>query len=104
MGIVSDHLSDDSCRGMYEQPERTKTVATYYNYIVIIGRMHGDDEDHARDYQHATVENARQAFINEVRADEQVPEADVVAGYEYTNVYIRHVLTSESPINVESDQ
>lgn len=53
-------------------------MATYYNYIVIIGRAHGDDEG--------------------------IPEADVVAGYEYTNVYITHFITSQSPINVESSR
>lgn len=77
-------------------------MATYHNYIMIIGRLHGDDEDHARDYQHTTVESARQAFINDVRAADEITEADVVAEYEYTNVYISLVLTSESPINVEN--
>lgn len=72
----------------------------YHNYIAIIGRMHGDDEDQdqVRMYVHMTVVDARQLFINELRRDEQVPEADVVAEYEYTNVYITHVLTSVSPI------
>lgn len=102
MGIIGDHLTDDSCRGMYDQPEGQ--LSTYHNYIVIIGRAHGDDEDHARAYEHMTEVDARQAFINDVRHDDGIPEVDVVAGYEYTNVYIRHVLTSESPINVESDQ
>ena len=78
-------------------------MAEYHNYIVIIGRAHGDDEDHARDYQHATVPDARQAFINEVRADEGIPEDDVVKGYEYTKVYITHVLTSQSPITVNEE-
>lgn len=74
-----------------------------HNHIVIVGRMHGDDEDHARDYQHATIAQARQAFINEVRADERIHEEDVVAGYEFTEVYINLVLTSESPINIEEN-
>jgi hypothetical protein len=65
--------------------------------------MHGDDEDHARDYEMRTVPEARQCFINEVRAEEGVPEADVVAEYEYTNVYITHVLTSTSPITIEEN-
>lgn len=78
-------------------------MAEHHNYIVVVGRMHGDDEDHAREYEHMTVPEARQRFINEVRADEGVPEEDVVKEYEYTNVYIRHVMTSQSPINVESE-
>jgi hypothetical protein len=76
-------------------------MSTHHNYIMIIGRLNGDDEDHPRDYQHTTVADARQAFINELRRDEQVPEADVIAEYEYTNVYITHVLTSASPINIQ---
>jgi len=78
-------------------------MAVYHNYIVIIGRAHGDDEDHARDYEHTTEVDARQAFINDVRRDQDTPEADVVAGYEYTNVYITHVLTSTSPTNVNTE-
>jgi hypothetical protein len=54
-------------------------MTIYHNYVVVIGRMHGDDEDHARDYEMRTVPEARQCFINEVRAEEGVPEADVVA-------------------------
>lgn len=77
-------------------------MATYHNYIVIIERAHGDDEDHARDYKYMTEADARQAFINDVRRDEGIPEVDVVAGYEYTNVYITHFITSQSPINVDS--
>lgn len=79
-------------------------MATYYNYIVVIGRAHGDDEDHARTYGDMTEVQARQAFINDVRRDEGIPEVDVVAGYEYTNVYITHFITSQSPINVESSR
>jgi hypothetical protein len=102
MSIIGDHLTDDSCRGMYDKPE--KQMASYHNYIVIIGRAHGDDEDHARTYGDMTEVQARQAFINDVRRDEGIPEVDVVAGYEYTNVYITHFITSQSPINVESSQ
>lgn len=102
MGIIGDHLTDDSCRGMYDQPERQ--LSTYHNYSVIIGRAHGDEEDHARNYGDMTEVDARQAFINDVRRNEDIPEADVVAGYEYTNVYITHFITSQSPINVESSQ
>ena len=77
-------------------------MATHHNYIVIIGRLNGDDEDHARDYQHTTIVNARAAFISEVRDDDRIPEADIAADCEYTHVYINHVLTSESPINIET--
>lgn len=71
------------------------------NFIVVIGRMHGDDEDHARQYGDMTVVEARERFISEVREDEGISAEDIAAGYEYTNVYITHVLTSQSPINVE---
>lgn len=78
-------------------------MAIHHNYIVVIGRAHGDDEDHARNYGDMTIVQARQAFINDVRADGGIPEVDVVKGYEYTNVYITHVLTSQSPINVNEE-
>lgn len=77
-------------------------MATYHKCIVIIGRAHGDDEDHARSYGDMTETDARQAFINDVRHDEGIDEADVVAEYEHTNVYITHFITSQSPINVDS--
>ena len=76
-------------------------MAEHRNYIAVIGRLHGDDDDHPRLYEHTTVSAARQAFINDVRRDEGIKEADVVAGYECTNVYIGYVLTSDSPINIE---
>lgn len=78
-------------------------MAEHHNYIVIIGRAHGDDEDHARNYGDMPIVEARQAFINDVRRDEGIPEDDIVAGYEYTNVYITQVLTSQSPINVNEE-
>ena len=71
------------------------------NFIVVIGRAHGDDEDHARSYGDMTVPEARQRFINEVRYDEGICEEDVVKEYETANVYITHVLTSQSPIKLE---
>lgn len=71
------------------------------NYIIVIGRLHGDDEDHARQYGDMTVPEARQHFINEVRYDNGVTEDEVVREYETANVYITHVLTSQSPINLE---
>lgn len=71
---------------------------TTRNFIAVIGRMHGDDEDQCRLYEGLTVAQARQQFINELRRDDNIPEADVVAEYEYTNVYITHVLSSRDEI------
>jgi hypothetical protein len=71
-----------------------------HNFIAVIGRLHGDDEDHCRMYGDMTVAEARHRFINEVRYDDGVTELDVVQEYEHANVYITHVLTSASIINL----
>ena len=76
-------------------------MAEYKNFIVVIGRAHGDDEDHARSYGAMTIPQARQRFINEVRRDVGICEEDVVKEYEHANVYITHVLTSSTPINLD---
>ncbi len=71
-------------------------------YYAVIGRLHDDDEDTCWLYQCDTVAEARQQFINEIRRDNDIPEADVVAGWEYTNVYITNVLSSTTPIEMEN--
>jgi len=76
---------------------------TYHNYIAVIGRLHGDDDDHPRVYEQTTVADARQLFVNDVRSDNGVSESAVVEAYEFANVYIGYVLTSASPINIEEN-
>lgn len=72
---------------------------TTHNYIVVIGRMHGDDEDTMLLYGDSTREQAVELFIedmceaNHMTKDEH--EAEVSKGY---GVYINHVLASQSPI------
>ncbi len=79
-------------------------MAIYHNHIVVIGRMHGDDEDHSRVYEHTTVEIARQQFINDVCQDNKVSATEIASGEEWTNVYIRHVIMSPAPMIVESER
>ena len=73
-----------------------------HSYIAVIGRLHGDDEASICFYENMTTAEASHAFTLELRRDAGVLEADVVACYEYTNVYINHVLTSTAPINKEN--
>ena len=78
-------------------------MRTVHKHLVVIGRLHGDDADRAATYANATVVQARQAFTNELRADAGIREDDVVAGYEFTHVYINHVLTSERFITINEE-
>lgn len=71
-----------------------------HSHILIIGRIHDGDEPYIAHYRDMTESQARTQFTNEVRRDSDVPEADVVAGYEYTNVYIEYLATSDSPIEL----
>ena len=71
-------------------------VDTTKNFLAVVGRLHGDDEDQCVLFSNMTVIEARQAFINEMRE-----EADTVAGYETANVYITHVLHSRDEIVLE---
>jgi len=70
----------------------------YHPYIAIIGRMHSDDESHVRTYENMTEPQARHQFELDCRHDADIMEVDLVAGYEFTNVYINSMLASASPI------
>ena len=61
-------------------------------HFAIIGRINGDDEDTALLYQDCTEEEARATFIEDLRAVEGTGEA--------AEVYISHVLASETPITL----
>lgn len=60
-------------------------------HFAIIGRIHGDDEDTALLYQDCTEEEARATFIEDLRALDDTDPNDV---------YISHVLASETPITL----
>jgi len=77
---------------MRHHPDNTQ------NYITVIGRIHDGDEQYALHYTNKTVGQAQNQFRVDVRHDQDIMEADVVAGYEFTNVYIDHVLVSDSKI------
>ena len=72
----------------------------YNNYTVIVGRMHGDDEATMRSYEHLTQSQAMQEFTNELRRDAGVFEYEVVAEYEWANVYVDFIFHSDTPIEV----
>lgn len=81
-----------------ETPPKTD-AAIAHNYLVVIGRMHGDDEDTIRLYGDSTREQAMELFIedmceeNHMTKEEHEAEASKGRG-----VYINHVLASQSPI------
>jgi hypothetical protein len=72
----------------------------YNNYTVIVGRMHGYEEATMRSYEHLTQSQAVQRFTNELRLDAGVSEVDVVAEYDWANVYIDFIFHSGTPIEV----
>ena len=72
-----------------------------HNHILVVGRLHGDDESSYGVYADMTKAQARQAFTNQLRRDNDIREADVIAGYEHTNVYIEFVVMSATPFEVD---
>lgn len=72
-----------------------------HNHILVVGRLHDDDESSYGVYADMTKVEARQAFIDQLRRDNDIPEVDVIAGYEYTNVYIEFVVMSATPFEVD---
>lgn len=74
------------------------------NFITVIGRIHDGDDQDVIHYKNRTVAQACHQFRVDVRHDQGIRETDVVAGYEFTNVYIEHVLVSDSPITWHMEQ
>lgn len=72
-----------------------------HNHILVVGRLHGDDECTYSRYEGMTKAKARQAFINQLRRDNDIREADVIAGYECANVYVEFVVMSATPFEVD---
>lgn len=70
-------------------------MTTYYAYLAVIGRVHGDDEDSVELYEHMTADDAKQAFHEDMQARQGVPSDDVV--------YINYVLASDAPITMVGD-
>lgn len=72
-------------------------MATYHNYLAFIGRADGDDESTVHLYENATVEQAREAFGNDVRRPanlfDHLPDRH--------EVYVDFVLVSTAPIVIE---
>lgn len=72
-----------------------------HNHILVVGRLHGDDDSSYGVYTDMTKAEARQAFVNQLRRDNDIREADVIAGYECANVYIEFVVMSAAPFEVD---
>lgn len=70
----------------------------YHNHVAVIGRVRGDDEDTCLMYEHLTLPAARQVFIDEMRRNDGITDEDIEAGH--GEVYITHVLTSTSPMEL----
>lgn len=69
-------------------------------HFAIIGRINGDDEDTTLLYQDCTEEEARATFIEDLRALDDIDPNDVEGMGEAADVYISHVLASETPITL----
>lgn len=72
-----------------------------HNHLAVIGRLHGDDEGTIRLYAGVTESEARQRFGNDLRRDAGARETDVINEYEFTNVYIDAVLTTQTPMDIQ---
>lgn len=71
---------------------------TYHNYIAVIGRRHGDDEDSCLMYEQTTIDAAQERFCNDMR-----DSGDSTGGPSGTEdtaslVYVTRVLTSTAPM------
>lgn len=72
-----------------------------HSHILVVGRLHDDDDSSYGVYTDMTKAEARQAFTNQLRRDNDIREADVIAGYEFANVYIDFVVMSATPFEVD---
>lgn len=70
------------------------------SHYAVTGRMHGDWEDTCSLYECDHASDARQDFIDDMRALEGITPEQVEEGGEEMNVYITTVLRSETPIEV----
>lgn len=66
-------------------------MAIYHNYIAVIGRVHGHDEDSVELYEQCTIEKAHEYFRHDMLED----------GMDTRELYINYVLTSSAPIVIE---
>ena len=78
-------------------------MTTIHNYVAVIGRMCGDDEDTCLMFECVTYDGAIQAFTDamwayERMAPDELAEAKELAEANGEGVYINHVLTSTAPI------
>lgn len=71
----------------------------YHNYLAVIGRVHGNNEDDVLLYQHRTIEEAREQF----KADQRGTRADGSCADPIPDdmIYVSYILSSESPIIIE---
>lgn len=73
------------------------------NYWCVVGRMHGDDEDHIRFFYNCTQEDAVALFHTHCYEDVGMTLAErEQAAAEDRGVYVTRVLFSDSPIEEAS--
>lgn len=63
----------------------------YYNYVAVIGRVCGDEEDSLLTYEHVTRQEAAAAFEKEMCEEE---------GDDNVEVIINYIVVSEAPIEL----
>lgn len=74
-------------------------MTIFHNYIAVIGRMCGDDEDTCLLFECVTREGAINAFTEHMRLlDNMTAEELELAEANGEGVFINHVLASVSPI------
>ena len=74
---------------------------TYYNYIVVSGRIPFDDEDTMLFFEHCTEEEACQRFSDEMYdGDEDARRCDIRNTGSEHGVIINAILASETPFTV----
>jgi hypothetical protein len=79
-------------------------MTIYYNYVLVVGRMCGDDEDSARLYEHCTEEEAVLEFKDDLWAIETEHDTDNAKAIREAadlcgeGVFVNHVFASASPI------
>lgn len=73
-------------------------MTTYHNYIAVIGRIPGDDEDTLLTFEHTTVEDAKANFADAMWDMDDKTYRETVFAEHGTDIFINHILVSESPM------
>lgn len=78
-------------------------MTEYHNYLAVIGRMEGDNEDTVNLYENMTRAEAYEHFREDRTYENPIEQAE--AGENKTGmldgVIVNYILTSESPISID---